>query len=219
LQRYDYLYGQVAQNNGGVDKSKIIGRSGASTGVINGSSTKSWEQRFSYDDTVDYQLPRNTHQGTGSTSSWKQEFIYDRYGNRVQSGSSTHFGADFTPVVSTDISVSTNRFISSGAIPITFDAVGNITQDVSPRNGFEYSAGNNEELRIACMAVVLILIGVTSASACYCGRPLVEKLFDNRRPFLWVTWLRSAARKKWSWTTRPEVSIRSGFLSGNYGKG
>jgi hypothetical protein len=50
LQRYDYLYGQVTQSNGSVDKSKAISRSVAATG-INSSSTKEWEQPFSYDET------------------------------------------------------------------------------------------------------------------------------------------------------------------------
>ncbi len=127
LQRYDYLYGQVTQSSGSVDKSKNNGQIGRIDGVINGSSTKEWEQRFSYDELGRLAIAAEYKQGTGSTPSWKQEFTYDRYGNRFQSGSGNTIG--FTPVVSSDISASTNRFVSGGATPITYDAAGNITQD------------------------------------------------------------------------------------------
>ncbi|HEX3250603.1 MAG TPA: DUF4214 domain-containing protein [Pyrinomonadaceae bacterium] len=128
LQRYDYLYGQVTQSNGAVDKSKNNGQIGRIDGVINGSSTKEWEQRFSYDELGRLSTAAEYQQGTGSTPTWKQEFTYDRYGNRFQWGSG-NTGVGFTPVVSSDISPSTNRFISTGSTPITYDAAGNITQD------------------------------------------------------------------------------------------
>ena len=129
LQRYDYLYGQVTQSNGSVDKSKNNGQIGRIDGVINGASIKEWEQRFSYDELGRLSTAAEYQQGTGSTPSWKQQFTYDRYGNRFQSGSSNNFGVGFTTVVSTDITAGTNRFISSGSTPITYDAAGNITQD------------------------------------------------------------------------------------------
>ena len=128
LQRYDYLYGQVTQSNGSVDKSKNNGQIGRIDGVINGSSTKEWEQRFSYDALGRLSTAAEYQQGTGSTPSWKQEFTYDRYGNRFQSGSGNTI-VGFTPVVASDISTSTNRFVSTGSTPITYDAAGNITQD------------------------------------------------------------------------------------------
>lgn len=128
LQRYDYLYGEVTQSNGSVDKSKNNGQIGRTDGFINGSSTKEWDQRFSYDELGRLSTAAEYQQGTGSTPSWKQEFTYDRYGNRFQSGGGNTVVA-FTPVVSGDISTSTNRFISTGSTPITYDAAGNITQD------------------------------------------------------------------------------------------
>src|SRR6476659_7576691 len=67
-----------------------------------------------------------------SQQSWKQEFTCDRYGNRFQSGAG-NTGVGFTPVVSSDISATTNRFISTGSTPITYDAAGNITQDLKFR--------------------------------------------------------------------------------------
>jgi RHS repeat-associated protein len=132
LQRYDYLYGQVTQSNGSVDKSKNNGQLGRVDGVINGSSTKEWEQRFSYDELGRLSRAAEFQQGTGSTPSWQQEFTYDRYGNRFQSGSN-NFGVAFTPVVSGDITASTNRFITSGSTPVTYDNAGNITQDAKFR--------------------------------------------------------------------------------------
>lgn len=131
LQRYDYLYGQVTQSSGSVDKSKNNGQIGRIDGIINGSSTKEWEQRFSYDELGRLSTAAEYQQGTGSTPSWKQEFTYDRYGNRFQSGAGNTIG--FTPVVSSDISTTTNRFISTGSTPITYDAAGNITQDMKFR--------------------------------------------------------------------------------------
>jgi RHS repeat-associated protein len=128
LQRYDYLYGQVTQSNGSVDKSKNTGQVGRIDGIINGSATKEWEQRYSYDELGRLSIASEYQQGTGSNPSWKQEFTYDRFGNRFQSGAS-NVGVPFTTVISSDIDAATNRFISSGATPITYDAAGNITQD------------------------------------------------------------------------------------------
>jgi len=128
LQRYDYLYGQVTQSNGSVDKSKNTGQIARIDGIIDGSSTKEWEQRYSYDELGRLSIASEYQQGTGSTPSWKQEFSYDRFGNRFQSGAG-NTGVPFTTVLSSDIDAATNRFISTGATPITYDAAGNITQD------------------------------------------------------------------------------------------
>jgi YD repeat-containing protein len=131
LQRYDYLYGEVTQSSGSVDKSKNNGQLGRVDGIINGSSTKEWEQRFSYDELGRLSTAAEYHQG-GSTQNWQQQFTYDRYGNRFQSGSG-NTGVGITPVVSSDITAGTNRFISTGSTPITYDAAGNITQDAKFR--------------------------------------------------------------------------------------
>lgn len=150
LQRYDYLYGQVTQSNGSVDKSKNNGQIGRIDGIINGSSTKEWEQRFSYDELGRLATAAEYPQGTGSTPSWKQEFTYDRYGNRFQSGSG-NTGVGFTPVVSSDITATSNRLISSGSTPVTYDAAGNITQDSKFRfMNYTYDA-NSRQLSAAAL--------------------------------------------------------------------
>ena len=131
LQRYDYLYGEVSQSSGSVDKSKNNGQIGRIDGVINGSSTKEWEQRFSYDELGRLSTAAEYQQGTVSTPSWKEEFTYDRYGNRFQSSGGNTSG--YTTVVSSDITASTNRFITSGSTPVTYDAAGNVTQDAKFR--------------------------------------------------------------------------------------
>lgn len=83
-------------------------------------------------------------QGTGSTPSWKQEFTYDRYGNRFQSGSG-NTGVGFTTVVSSDVTAATNRFITSGSTPVTYDASGNITQDAKFRfMNYTYDANSRQ---------------------------------------------------------------------------
>ena len=150
LQRYDYLYGQVTQSNGSVDKSKNNGQIGRVDGFINGSSTKEWEQRFSYDELGRISIASEYQQGTGGTPTWKQEFTYDRYGNRFQSGSG-NTGMTFVPVVSSDITAGTNRLISSGSTPITYDAAGNITQDSKFRSmNYTYDA-NGRQLSAAAI--------------------------------------------------------------------
>ena len=115
LQRYDYLYGQVTQSNGSVDKSKNNGQIGRVDGVINGAATKEWDQRFSYDELGRLSTAAEYQQGTGSTPTWQQQFTYDRYGNRFQSGSGNTAIPGYTPVVSSEITATTNRFITSGA--------------------------------------------------------------------------------------------------------
>ena len=131
LQRYDYLYGEVTQSNGSVDKTKNNGKVARIDGTINGAGTKEWDQRFSYDSLG--RLSNATEYTAGSTQAWKQEFTYDRYGNRFQSGTSGNGGVPFTTVVSSDINDTTNRFITSGSTPVTYDAAGNITQDAKFR--------------------------------------------------------------------------------------
>jgi RHS repeat-associated protein len=144
LQRYEYLYGKVTQSNGSVDKSKNNGQIGRIDDIINGSSTKEWEQRFSYDELGRLSTAAEYQQGAGSTPSWKQEFTYDRYGNRFQSGSG-NTGVGFTPVLSSDITAGTNRFISTGSTPITYDAAGNITQDAKFRfMNYSYDANGRQ---------------------------------------------------------------------------
>jgi RHS repeat-associated protein len=133
LQRYDYLYGQVTQSNGSVDKSKNRGQIARIDSVINGSGTKEWEQRFSYDELGRLATAAEYQQGTGGTPTWQQQFTYDRYGNRFQSGSGNS-GMTYVPVVSSDITATTNRFISTGSTPTTYDAAGNITQDTKFRS-------------------------------------------------------------------------------------
>lgn len=150
LQRFDYLYGEVTQSSGSVDKSKNTGQIGRIDGIINGSSTKEWDQRFSYDELGRISTASEYQQGTGGTPTWKQEFTYDRYSNRFQSGSG-NTGVGFTPVVSSDITASTNRFITSGSTPVTYDASGNITQDAKFRFlNYGYDA-NGRQISVAAI--------------------------------------------------------------------
>ena len=135
---------QVTQSTGSVDKSKNNGQIGRIDGTINGSSTKEWEQRISYDELGRLSTAAEYQQGTGSTPSWQQVFTYDIYGNRFQSGSS-NTGVGFMDVVTNDISTSTNRFISSGSTPVTYDASGNITQDLKFRYmNYTYDANGRQ---------------------------------------------------------------------------
>jgi RHS repeat-associated protein len=145
LQRFDYLYGEVNQSNGSVDLTKNYGQIGRLDGVIGG--TKQWEQRYSYDEVGRLSTAAEFYSSGFTTSAWQQQFTFDRYGNRFQSGGG-NTGAGFTPVISTDITASTNRFISTGSTPVTYDDAGNITQDMKFRldaqgNGMIYSYDPN----------------------------------------------------------------------------
>lgn len=127
LQRFDYLYGEVNQSNGTVDLTKNNGQVGRIDSSIGG--TKQWEQRYSYDELGRLSTAAEFYGSGFTTSAWQQQFTFDRYGNRFQSGGS-NTGVGFTPVISTDITASSNRFISTGSTPITYDDAGNITQDL-----------------------------------------------------------------------------------------
>jgi len=145
LQRYDYLFGEVTQSNGNVDKSKNTGQIGRVDGVINGSSVKEWEERLSYDSLGRLSTASEYSQGTGSNPTWRQEFTYDRYGNRFQSGSNNTTNIPYTSVISTDITDSTNRFVTSGPAPVTYDVAGNITQDAKFRYmNYTYDANGRQ---------------------------------------------------------------------------
>jgi RHS repeat-associated protein len=145
LQRFDYFYGEVNQSNGTIDLTKNNGQIGRIDGAIN--NTKQWEQRYSYDELGRLSTAAEFYSTGFSTSAWQQQFTYDRYGNRLQSGSG-NTGVGFTPVVSGDITSTTNRFISAGSTPITYDDAGNITQDMKFRldpqgNGMIYTYDPN----------------------------------------------------------------------------
>ena len=151
LQRYDYLYGEVTQSNGSVDKSKNNGQIARIDGVINGAGTKEWDQRYSYDELGRLSTAAEYQQGTGSTPTWQQQFTYDRFGNRFQSGSANSVIPAYTTVVSSDIDANTNRFITSGSTPVTYDNAGNILQDAKFRMlNYTYDA-NNRQLSVAAM--------------------------------------------------------------------
>jgi len=127
LQRYNYSYGQVTLSTGSVDSSKNNGQIGRIDAFINGASTKEWDQRFVYD-SIGRLATAGEYQQGGSTQSWQQQFSYDRYGNRFQSGTG-NTGVTFVPVLSSDITPSTNRFTTS----VTYDSSGNILQDMKFR--------------------------------------------------------------------------------------
>ena len=142
LQRFNYFYGTVAQSSGSVDTTKNNGQIGRIDSYIGGS--KQWEQRFSYDSLGRLSTAAEYQQGNNSLLSWQTQYTFDRYGNRFQSGSGNS-GVGFTPVITTDIDAARNRFISTGNQPISYDAGGNITQDLKFRGmNYTYDANNRQ---------------------------------------------------------------------------
>jgi RHS repeat-associated protein len=146
LQRYNYSYGQVNQATGAVDTTKNNGQIGRVDGTINGAATKEWDQRFTYDELGRLSIAAEFQQGDNNNKTWQFKYTYDRWGNRFQSSnSSENYGVPFTPVVSTDISSSTNRFTSG----VTYDngnpGAGNITSDSKFRGlSYAYDANNRQ---------------------------------------------------------------------------
>ncbi len=140
LQQYDYGYGEFNTSSGNVDTSKNNGQIGKITGSING--TAQWNQGFTYDE-----LGRLSnvaeHQSTAMTmQTYLQSYDYDIYGNRHQSANTT---LGLPAVSSSEINAATNRFITSGSTPTTYDAAGNITIDTKFRNlKYEYDANGRQ---------------------------------------------------------------------------
>jgi RHS repeat-associated protein len=144
LQRFEYHYGQVDQSDGTVDLAKNNGQIGSMDDYIGG--TKQFEQRFSYDELGRLANAKEVFGSGFTTNAWQQEFTYDRYGNRFQASPNNTIG--LTAVDSSEITASSNRFISTGSTPITYDAAGNITQDKKFRldfqgNGMDYTYDAN----------------------------------------------------------------------------
>jgi len=139
-QQFDYSYGTFNTSSGTVDTSKNNGRIGRIDSTIG--TTAQWNQGFSYDE-----LGRVSnvieHSGSGmSTTNFSQSYTYDRYGNRFQSANST---LSLNAVSSSEIDASTNRFINSGSTPTTYDASGNITQDIKFRGmNYVYDANGRQ---------------------------------------------------------------------------
>jgi RHS repeat-associated protein len=141
LQRYVYSYGQVTQSTGSVDTSKNNGQIGRIDGFVNGGSTKEWDQRFIYDSLGRLSTAAEYQQGSNSSLTWQAQYTYDRWGNRYQSGSG-NTNISYVSVTSSDVDTATNRFVSTGSTPTTYDAAGNITQDTKFR-GMNYSYDAN----------------------------------------------------------------------------
>lgn len=142
LQRFNYSYGLVNQSDGSVDTTKNNGQIGRIDAYINGA--KQWDQRFSYDSLGRLSTAAEYQQGNNNQLTWHTQYTFDRYGNRFQSGSGNS-GVAYTPVVASDMNAATNRFISTGATSITYDAAGNITQDLKFRGmNFSYDANGRQ---------------------------------------------------------------------------
>ncbi|MCU1264914.1 MAG: repeat-associated core domain protein [Acidobacteria bacterium] len=141
-QRYNYSYGQVNQTDGSVDTTKNNGQIGRIDGYI--SNTKQWDQRFSYDP-----LARLTdaaeYRGDNAAQIYKAHYDYDRFGNRFQYQNNVNL--NYVTLQPSDINQATNRFISTGGTPVTYDnnvtnGPGNVTNDGKFR-GLSYGYDGN----------------------------------------------------------------------------
>ena len=142
LQRLNYSFGVVNQADGTVDTTKNSGKIGRVDNYING--VKQWDQRFTYDSLGRLSLAKEYQQGNNSQVTWQTSYTFDRYGNRFQSGTGNS-GISYTPVVTSDIDAARNRFVSTGSTPVSYDAAGNITDDLKFRGmKYTYDAHNRQ---------------------------------------------------------------------------
>ncbi|HEX8649217.1 MAG TPA: RHS repeat-associated core domain-containing protein, partial [Pyrinomonadaceae bacterium] len=121
-QRFDYVYGEVDDATGTVDATKNTGQVGRVEGFID--RVKQWQQRYSYDELGNLALASEYPGTTTTAATYRIDYAHDRYGNRSQDGGQNS-GLSYVRVRATDISASTNRFVSG----VTYDAAGNITVD------------------------------------------------------------------------------------------
>src|SRR5256885_7228275 len=83
--------------------------------------------------------------GHSHNQTYQVHYDYDRWGNRFQYQQNTNLS--YTTVQPSEITASTNRFISSGQTPIQYDAAGNITTDQKFRGmNYSYDANNRQTL-------------------------------------------------------------------------
>ena len=120
LWKVNYEYGEL-QTNGSVDTTKNNGNIGKQTLTIPGTD---FVQGYKYDPLSRLTEAKET---TGTTQNWIQLFGYDVYGNRTSF--SQTIGAT-TVNTTPSINASTNRFNTGQGF--SYDANGNITQDVDP---------------------------------------------------------------------------------------
>jgi RHS repeat-associated protein len=140
LQRYDYAYGEVDTTTGAVDVTKNTGQVARVEGYIG--TQKQWQQRYSYDELGRLSLA-SEHPGTSTTTvTYRADYAHDRYGNRSQDGGQ-NYGLAYTQVRATDISATTNRYVSGTGIQ--YDAAGQITVDPKFRGRrYDYDANGRQ---------------------------------------------------------------------------
>jgi RHS repeat-associated protein len=140
LQQYDYGYGAFNSSTGSVDTSKNNDQLGKIVSTI-GNSIK-WTQGFNYD-AVGRLSTVAEYQGDMGASVYQQDYTYDRWGNRLQSANTT---LGLPAVTASEMVAATNRFVTSGSTPTTYDEAGNVTSDTKFRNlKYEYDANGRQK--------------------------------------------------------------------------
>lgn len=136
LQRYDYKYGIIDMSSGEVNTNRNFGQIARVEGFIGGTAAtpiKQWQQRISYD-YLGRLAKVAEHRGDNGNLSYNANYSYDVFSNKYQLQSQNPVGAQedpqpFTRVEDNEINKSNNRFISTGATPVVYDAAGNMIED------------------------------------------------------------------------------------------
>jgi len=119
VQRYTYSYGATDMATGAVDAQKNTGQIGRIESFVGGQ--KQWDQRHTYDQLGRLDLAAE-HLGTGALN-YRSDFDYDRYGNRYRPLQGTQNpNLYYTPVETSDISPTTNRFTTPAHTPVAIGA-------------------------------------------------------------------------------------------------
>ncbi len=119
VQRYTYSYGATDMATGAVDAQKNTGQIGRIESFVGGQ--KQWDQRHKYDELGRLDLAAE-HLGTGALN-YRSDFDYDRYGNRYRPLQGTQNpNLYYTPVETSDISPTTNRFTTPAHTPVAIGA-------------------------------------------------------------------------------------------------
>jgi RHS repeat-associated protein len=143
-QRYDYLYGQVAQTTGAVDATKNTGQVARIEGFVN--AVRQWQQRFSYDTLGRLDIASEYRGDVLTTKVYESNYDYDRWGNRMQvAASNPSVLLPYWEVKPTDIDPTNNRIKSVTGATMTYDGAGNLTVDGKFRGRkYQYDANNRQ---------------------------------------------------------------------------
>jgi RHS repeat-associated protein len=133
LQRYDYTYGQIDQNDN-LNPTKNNGQLAQVESYIG--TAKQFTKKFSYD-SIGRLSKEEELRGDNSALTYRSQFDYDRFGNLYRKQANNTNSLSYSPIEDGEIDKSTNRFTSN----TQYDDAGNVTSDYKFRSmSYSYDA-------------------------------------------------------------------------------